>query len=310
MNLHDLSNKIVELVDQVKNSVVSIVTERVAMDHFFRPIPIRGVGSGFIADSRGYIITNNHVVEGVSRVNIILSDGSKLLGNVLSRDPTRDIALVKVDKTGLKNIKMGDSDNIKIGELVLAVGSPLGLPGPNVSIGVVSALGRNIEGKNIILENLIQTDAAINPGNSGGPLVNVDGEVIGVTTAMIPFAQGIGFAIPINNVKRFLWMIAKYGRPVYPRLGIYIMDVTPSLSSYYELPVKKGVIIVRVLYGTPAYDKGLRPGDIIVKADDTLINNTGDLRRVLEESVEKGEVKVRYLRGNEAYEVDIPLEYL
>jgi|Deesub1362B_J571_1020462.scaffolds.fasta_scaffold00005_31 S1-C subfamily serine protease len=307
MSLPEFSNQIVDLVANVKEGVVSIVTTKIQADAFLRPMPLRGVGSGFVIDENGYLITNNHVVKHADRVLVILSDGRKFDAAIVSRDPSRDLALLKIEAERLLPLKLGDSDKTRIGELVLAIGSPLGLPGPNVSIGVISATGRNIESKEVILEDLIQTDAAVNPGNSGGPLINMDGEVIGVTTAMIPYAQGISFAIPINAVKRFISMIIKYGRPVHPWIGVYVTDITPSLQSYYNLPVSKGVLVVKVIYGSPAFNGGIRAGDIIVSANNRDIENARGLRREMEDSVDKGSVSLKVLKRYGYVELDIPL---
>lgn len=307
MSLPEFSNQIVDLVANVKEGVVSIVTTKIQADAFLRPMPLRGVGSGFVIDENGYLITNNHVVKHADRVLVILSDGRKFDAAIVSRDPSRDLALLKIEAERLLPLKLGDSDKTRIGELVLAIGSPLGLPGPNVSIGVISATGRNIESKEVILEDLIQTDAAVNPGNSGGPLINMDGEVIGVTTAMIPYAQGISFAIPINAVKRFISMIIKYGRPVHPWIGVYVTDITPSLQSYYNLPVSKGVLVVKVIYGSPAFNGGIRAGDIIVSANNRDIENARGLRREMEDSVDKGSVSLKVLKRYGYVDLDIPL---
>ena len=303
-----MSNQIVELVNTIKDGVVSIVTTRVSVDNFFRPTPVRGVGSGFIISSNGYIITNNHVVRGMSRVTVITPDGKKYMSSVVSSDPMVDLALLKIDAETTP-LKLGDSDTIRVGEIVLAIGSPLGLPGPNVTMGVVSATGRNIEGEGIILEDLIQTDAAINPGNSGGPLINLDGEVVGVTTAMIPYAQGISFAIPINSVKRFLKMLAKYGRPIHPRIGVYIVAINPQLKTMYGLPTDEGLLVVRVQYGSPAYYSGIREGDIILEANGRKLKTARDLRRTIEDSIERGSVELYLMRPSGPARVEVGLEY-
>ena len=308
MKLSDFSNEIVNLVERVKDGVVSIVTTRISVDSFYRATPIKGVGSGFIINSDGYIITNNHVVRGLSKVNVIMPNGDKFVAKIVSTDPLKDLALLKIDTKTIP-LRLGDSDKIRIGEIVLAIGSPLGLPGPNVTMGVVSARGRNIEGEGIILEDLIQTDAAINPGNSGGPLINLEGEVMGVTTAMIPYAQGISFAIPINSVKRFLYMIAKYGRPIHPRIGVYIIAVTPQLRTMYGLPVDKGLMVVRVQFGSPAYYTGIREGDIILEADGKELRTAKDLRRVIEESIDKRKITLKILKPTGVEKREVDLEY-
>ncbi|MEM4903253.1 MAG: trypsin-like peptidase domain-containing protein, partial [Ignisphaera sp.] len=267
MDLKDLSHRIADIIEDVRESVVTISTVKLGLDELFGITPVKGVGSGFVIHNKGYIVTNSHVVRNASRVMVVLPDGESIEGRVLASDPQKDLALLKIDIEGLKQLALGDSDKVRVGELVFAIGSPLGLPGSTVTMGIVSAVNRTIVGENIILEDLIQTDAAINPGNSGGPLVNVDGEAIGVTTAIIPYAQGIGFAIPINTVKRFLDIIAKYGRPVMVWIGVYVAPINRQTAVMYGLPVEEGLVVVDVVRGGPAYSVGIRRGDIIVKAN-------------------------------------------
>lgn len=307
MDIKEFSNSITEIVARAMQSVVTISTVRIAMDEFFGLAPVRGVGSGFIIHSRGYIVTNNHVVQGSSTVYVVLSTGETIEAEVIATDPYRDLALVKVDTANLKPITLGDSDKIRVGEIVFAIGSPLGLPGATVTMGVVSAIGRTISGENIILEDLIQTDAAINPGNSGGPLVNVSGEAIGVTTAIIPYAQGIGFAIPINTVKRFLEMISKYGRPIVAWIGVYVAPITQEQARMFRLPISRGLVVVGVVRGSPAYEVGIARGDILIRANGREISSPRELRMAVEESIEKGYVELEIVRGSRRYNVEVPV---
>uniref|UniRef100_A0A7C5XJ44 Trypsin-like serine protease n=1 Tax=Ignisphaera aggregans TaxID=334771 RepID=A0A7C5XJ44_9CREN len=288
-------------------SVVTISTVRIAIDEFFGLAPVRGVGSGFIIHGKGYIVTNNHVVQGSSTVYVVTSSGETIEADVVATDPYRDLALVKVDAYNLKPIALGDSDKIRVGEIVFAIGSPLGLPGATVTMGVVSAVGRTISGENIILEDLIQTDAAINPGNSGGPLINVNGEAIGVTTAIIPYAQGIGFAIPINTVKRFLEMISRYGKPIVAWIGVYVAPITHEQAKMFRLSISKGLIVVGVVRGGPAYEVGISRGDIIVKANGKEISSPRELRMVVEESIDRGYIELEIVRGSKRYSVEVPI---
>ncbi|MEM2589842.1 MAG: trypsin-like peptidase domain-containing protein, partial [Zestosphaera sp.] len=213
MELREFSSRISDLITVVSKSVVTIFTLVPSIDIFFRYREVRGAGSGFFVEP-GLIVTNAHVVMNAREVVVLVPKHGKERAKVLVADPYRDLALLKVGVSDAEPLPLGDSDKLKVGDLVFAIGSPLGLPGPSVSMGVVSALGRTITGENIVLEDLVQTDAAINPGNSGGPLINVDGEAVGVATAIIPYAQGIGFAIPINTVRRFIQMIREYGTVV------------------------------------------------------------------------------------------------
>ncbi|MCL7382989.1 MAG: trypsin-like peptidase domain-containing protein [Thaumarchaeota archaeon] len=304
--LKNLSSEITKLVEGISESVASVVTTSLTIDAFLRVVPVRGVGSAFVISEDGYLVTNSHVVANAESITLLI-EGQTLQARILSLDPSRDIALLKTQVGKLKPIKLGDSDKVSVGELVLAIGSPLGLPGPNVSIGVVSAKGRAIEGEGFILEDLIQTDAAINPGNSGGPLVNMDGEVIGVTTAIIPFAQGIGFAIPINTVKRFIEMISKYGRPIRAYIGVVTTPLNEQIAGYYGLPVREGLIVLRVLRDSPADEYGIREGDIITHAGSHKLKSVGELRRIIEESIELGKVRLKIFRGWREIELEVPI---
>lgn len=307
MDIKEFSNSITEIVSNAMQSVVTISTVRVAIDEFFGLAPVRGVGSGFIIHSKGYIVTNNHVVQGSSTVYVIPPSGETIEAEVVATDPYRDLALVRVDIGGLKPIPLGDSDRIRVGEVVFAIGSPLGLPGATVTMGVVSAVGRTISGENIILEDLIQTDAAINPGNSGGPLINVGGEAIGVTTAIIPYAQGIGFAIPINTVKRFLEMISRYGRPIVAWIGVYVAPITQEQARMFRLPISKGLVVVGVVRGSPAHEAGISRGDIVVRANGREISSPRELRAAVEESIERGYIELEIIRGGRRYSVEVPI---
>jgi len=304
--LEELSKEVNRLVEGVWDGVASVITTKLGIDSFLRPVPLRGVGSAFVVSRDGYLVTNNHVVSRAESIELLLGR-RRMEAWVVARSPSRDIALLNVHGADFEPLKLGDSDQVKVGELVLAIGSPLGLPGPNISLGVVSAVGRTIEGEGFILEDLIQTDAAINPGNSGGPLLNMRGEVIGMTTAMIPYAQGIGFAIPINAVKRFMEMILRYGRALRPWIGVITMPLREHIARYLSLPVSEGLLVVRVLEGSPAYLHGIREGDIIVEAEGIKVKNTNQLRNILEDSIEKGYVRLRIVRRHGVSVVQVPI---
>ena len=305
LNIRDFSKEIALIVKKVKPSVVTISTEIPHPMAFFGYEPVKGYGSGFII-SPGYVITNSHVVRGASRVTVIFSDGYTSEADVLAMDPYRDLALLEVDEHG-EPIELGNSDKIEVGEVVLAIGSPLGLLENSVTMGVISAVGRTIAAQNITLEDVIQTDAAINPGNSGGPLVNLDGEAVGVTTAIIPFAHGIGFAIPINTVKRFIKMIEKYGRSLRAWIGVYVTPVNPTMAALYRIPVSEGLLVVRVVPGLPAEKSGIREGDIIISANNKPVKKTSDLREVLEDSIDKGYVTLEIARGKSSFIVNVKI---
>lgn len=305
MSLEAFNKQVSELINKVSKSVVTIFTTVPSIDLFFGYREFRGAGSGFFVEE-GLIVTNAHVVLNASEVNVLIPNRKREKAKVLDVDPYRDLALLRVNVRDVEPLKLGDSDLLSVGEMVFAIGSPLGLPGPSVSMGVISALGRTISGEKLVLEDLIQTDAAINPGNSGGPLINARGEVIGVATAIIPYAQGIGFAIPINTVKRFLEMIRKYGAPVRAWLGIYVTPVTNEVATLYDLPVNEGVIIVNIVPGSPAEEYGLKVGDIIIEAAGKLVKKVSDLRTAVEDSIDSECVELRIVRGYKTFKTCIP----
>src|SRR2546425_3435231 len=217
-DLASFESQITTAVEKLSESVVSIDSVRVARNFGYGFVPIEGKGSGVIVDPRGYVITNNHVIDGAARVQVHLKDGRSYVGEVVGADSQTDVAVIKVDADSLPAASLADSEKLKVGQIVLAIGNSLGLQGgPTVSMGVVSALGRPLPGADFIYEGLIQTDTAINPGNSGGPLADLNGNVIGINTAMIPFAQGVGFAIPANTIKWAVQQKREKGRAGRPR---------------------------------------------------------------------------------------------
>lgn len=309
MSLKELSSRISEIINKVLRSVVSIQTIAFTYDFLLQPIPLKGVGSGVIISPDGLIITNNHVVKNVTEVKVVLSDGRSFPANILARDPWRDLALLKIDVENLLPAKLGDSDSVNIGDLVFAIGNPLGLwRTPTVSLGIVSATGRTIAAtETLILEDLIQTDAAINPGNSGGPLINVEGEVIGITTAIIPTAQGIGFAIPSNTVKHFLQMIKKYGKAVRAWIGVYVTELNQEIARHLRIPFVKGVVIIKVIPNSPADYVGLSPPDVICEVNGMPVSNAKELRKIIENNVDKGYVTLKVFSRGRFWETKVPI---
>ncbi|MEM2021197.1 MAG: trypsin-like peptidase domain-containing protein [Zestosphaera sp.] len=305
MELRDFSSKVSELISRISGGVATVFTLVPSMDLFFRYREVRGAGSGFFIEP-GLIVTNAHVVMNASEVIALVPKHGREKARVLVADPYRDLALLRVGVNDVESLPLGDSDRLKVGDLVFAIGSPLGLPGPSVTMGVVSALGRTISGENVVLEDLIQTDAAINPGNSGGPLVNVDGEAVGVATAIIPYAQGIGFAIPINTVKRFVQMIKEYGTVIRAWLGVYVSPLTEEAIKLYDLPISEGVVVINVVPGSPAEKHGLMIGDVIAEADGKPLRKVSDLRAAIEESVESECVNLKIVRGRKIVSKCIP----
>lgn len=259
---------LVRAVDNVSKSVVNIASVRMLQDQLFRVFPVEGVGSGVVIDKKGYILTNNHVIDDAERLKVTLTDGRVFRGKVAGSDEVTDLAVIKVEaEQPLPAAELGNSDDLKAGQIVMAIGNPFGLTGgPAVTAGIVSSLNRSIQARSGVLE-FIQTDAAINPGNSGGPLVNTKGEVIAINTANMPYAQGIGFAVPINIAKSILKELVEKGRVTRPWIGVASMKVTPQLARYYGLPVSDGALIAKVEPYSPADDAGLRKGDIIEGID-------------------------------------------
>jgi serine protease Do len=297
---HDAgSQPVPRIVARVLPAVVSVATRLIERDQFNQPLPTRGLGSGFIVDRRGYVLTNFHVVEDAEEIKVTLSDGRSFRGTLVGGDRFTDLALLKIDGTGLATVGLGDSSRLAVGETVIAIGSPLWIEGgPTVTVGVVSALGRSMEQAGLpILHNLIQTDAAINPGNSGGPLLNLRGEVVGINTAVIASAHGIGFAISINEAKPVVRELMTHGRIVRASLGVVGVSVTPQVAYANNLPVERGVLVVRVEPGSPAGKAGIEPGDIITRAGGVTIRDLHHFHEALKGGKSGHELEVEMLRA-------------
>ena len=308
MTLSALENQVTGAVERLSESVVGIDSTKLTRDYRFGLVPIEGQGTGVIIDGSGIIVTNHHVIDDATKVQVNLKDGRSFVGEVIGSDPATDVALVKVDATGLPNATLGDSESLKVGQFVLAIGNALGLPGaPTVSMGVISALGRPLPGTDFVLEGLIQTDAAINPGNSGGPLADLEGRVVGLNTAMIAFAQGVGFAIPSDTIKRIVDQISRNGRVVRPWLGISGMDVNRSVARRYGLTVESGVLLAEVMRESPAHASGLREGDIVVKIGGGKVDNMKDLVTALSRMNIGDQLDVLFMRGGKSYETSLRL---
>jgi serine protease Do len=238
-------------------------------DQLLRIFPIEGVGSGVVIDKKGFILTNNHVIEKANKLKVTTTDGNVYEGSVVGTDKQTDLAIIKIaSKDALSSAELGDSDQLKIGQIVIAIGNPFGLDGgPSVTAGIISSLTRRLQFENGVME-LIQTDAAINPGNSGGPLINTKGEVIGINTAKMPYAQGIGFAVPINVAKTIISDLIENGRVTNrPWLGISAIKINRELASSYRLPSIEGSLIAEIQVNSPAHNADLRKGDIIQSID-------------------------------------------
>lgn len=244
-----------------------------------------GLGSGFIFSKDGYILTNEHVIDGADKIKVTVQGYEKPFdAKVVGSDYDLDLAILKIDAPkDLPYLNMGDSDKIKAGDWVVAIGNPYGLD-HTVTVGVISAKGRPITIKDRNYENLLQTDASINPGNSGGPLLNLKGEVIGINTAINAQAQGIGFAIPTSTVKGVLQQLLEKGKIVRPWLGVVIQEVTPDLAEYFKLDSLDGAIISYVAPGSPAAKAGLSRGDVILEIDKKPVKNPNDVVEIIENS--------------------------
>jgi len=239
----------------------------------------RSLGSGFIIDKDGYIVTNNHVIDNADEIKVRLANHKEFDATVVGRDPKTDLALIKIKGARhLVPLKMGDSDRLEVGSWVVAIGSPFGLE-QTVTAGIVSAKGRVIGSGPY--DDFIQTDASINPGNSGGPLLNMQGEVVGINTAIVAQGQGIGFAIPVNLAKGILAQLKEHGSVTRGWLGVGIQDLTPQLAEYYGLKDRKGVLVSQVFKGDPAEKAGIKPNDIIVAVDGKPVGSSRELSTVI-----------------------------
>lgn len=306
--VEELQKRIIEVYENTIQSVVGVSTVRL-VDMLFAQAPVRGWGSGVIVD-RNLVVTNSHVIEGFERVSISFHDGSTSHAEILAADPLIDIAFLEADTGAHKPVRLGDSGKLKVGQLVVAIGNPFGqvLGGPSLTLGVVSGLGRTLHVEGRVYENLIQTDAAVNPGNSGGPLMNLEGEMVGITTAMIPFAQGIGFAIPVNEVKYALEQVRKHGRILRPWIGVYGLDVNPAVAAQLNLPVQRGVLVVRVVPGGPAHVAGLRPGDVILAVNREPVSSVADLVTALRKAGVGSTVELRVLQRGSTVSISVEVE--
>jgi serine protease Do len=266
----------------------------------------RSLGSGFLLDNEGYIVTNNHVVEDADQIKVRLSDESEYDATIIGRDPKTDLALIKIDAPSkdLKPLELGDSDTIPVGSWVVAIGSPFGLE-QTVTAGIVSAKGRIIGSGPY--DDFIQTDASINPGNSGGPLLNLKGEVVGINTAIVASGQGIGFAIPINMAGGIISQLKDSGEVSRGWLGVGIQDLTPELAEYYAIKEKEGVLVTQTYEGDPADKAGIKEGDVIVAVDGKRIASSRELSRTVAEAGVGNKMSLTVLRDGREKEIDVKL---
>jgi serine protease Do len=309
-------NTFVKVIEEVKPSVarVDVITSDTPWSkdwddffkYFFGPdwdkmFKGQGIGSAFVIDSnKYYLVTNNHVIEKAKEIYITFPENSiKYKAQVVGSDPFTDLALIKLDITD-KNIKLpalefDDSDSIKIGEWVIAVGNPYGFD-YSATVGVISAKNRTIDVGNLHLEDLLQTDAPINPGNSGGPLVDLNSKVIGVNTAVAIGAQGIGFAIPSNKAQKIIKDLEAFGKVVRPNLGVEVVDLTPEIIRFLGINITEGVMIKEIETDGPAYNAGLKKGDIIYAINSEIVKNTIYYRKILDKYKPGDNIKIDIIR--------------
>lgn len=316
------SSAITDTVDKVGPAVVSIISTRNVLDFFGNTVEQSGGGTGFIITSDGLILTNKHVVSEEADYTVITQDGDNYPGTILALDPILDLAVVKIEATGLPAVDLGDSTDLKIGQWVVAIGNALAEFQNTVTVGVVSAKDRQIVAGGGFepaerLEGLIQTDAAINPGNSGGPLVNLKGQVVGINTAVASDAQNIGFSIPINSAKVVIESVQKYGRIVRPMLGVRYVPITKELAELENLPVQRGALIASsssnepaIIAGSPAATVGLKDGDILIKINGEEITERNSLAQLLQQYQVNDEISVTYLRDGVETTVNVTLTEL
>lgn len=301
---------IVRTAKAVGPAVVGITNKATAHDWFDNPVETEGVGSGVIFKSDGYIVTNNHVVEGAKEIIVSLADGRSMQGKVIGADAMTDLAVVKVEAKDLPTAVFGDSDQVVVGEPAIAIGNPLGLEFQgSVTAGVISALNRTLESSNKPLK-LIQTDAAISPGNSGGALANADGQVIGINSIKIAASgvEGIGFAIPINTVQKVVSDLIDKGYVVRPYLGVSVFDTKTAARYGYQLNIDKGVYVFKADPAGPAGKAGIQRGNILLKIDGKAVNSVGEVRTKVAEHSVGDQVEVTFVRGGSQQTATVTLE--
>lgn len=336
----DLTTSFAPVVKKVGPSVVNVYTTAKATmqntafgsgipdDPFFRrffgdrlegqrpqmPAPKqRGAGSGVIVTADGYILTNHHVVEGAEEIKVVLTpDKREFTARVIGSDSKTDIAVLKVEANDLPHVTLGDSEQLEIGDLVLAVGNPFGI-GQTVTMGMVSAKGRATMGDDLAYQDFIQTDAAINPGNSGGALVDAKGRLIGINTAILSRTganNGIGFAVPVNLARSVMENLIEHGRVVRGYLGAWIQDVTPDLAKAFDLDAREGALVSEVSPDGPAFKAGLKSGDVIVKFDGDKVTDSRSLRLRIAGTAPKTKTALTVIRDGKVKEIDVRLKEL
>jgi serine protease Do len=307
------------LVDKVGPSVVSIVTTATAEPFFGQALQQQGAGTGMIVSSDGYVLTNKHVVDGTNTIKVVLADGTTHENvRVIGTDPLNDVAFLKIDNvTNLPAVEIGDSSTTRVGQQVVAIGNSLGQYQNTVTTGIISGIGRPISAQSgdtvETLTDLLQTDAAINPGNSGGPLLNLSGQVIGINTAIVEDAQGIGFAIPINATKGILKGVLAGNGVKRAYLGVNFVSITAEVAKFYNLPVKKGAYVhasrgSAVTAGSPAEKAGIKDGDIITKVGNLEVGEKGSVSSLVAEYQPGDTIELTILRDGKTTTLPVAIE--
>jgi serine protease Do len=334
-----LATAVRDVTQKVKPAVVQITNQQTQLGQFNQPFTVpAGVGSGVIYDTQGHILTNNHVVEGAQQLLVSLADGRSFPAKLIGADPQTDLAVVQISGNNLPTAQLGDSSQLQVGDWSVAIGNALALSGgPTVTAGVISALNRTVQepgsssgpgagsgpgGSSGVgapttagpfLFDVIQTSAPINPGNSGGPLVNLAGQVIGINTLVAGqaepgvSAQGIGFAIAINTVKPIADQLVKSGQVVHPSLGIAYVPLNPALAAQLGVNQQRGDVIAQVMPGSPAQQAGLQRGDVVIKIDNTTLQNESDLARIINQHKPGDKVTLTIARNNQTMNVTVTL---
>jgi len=315
---------VVQVVDRVSPAVVYIGTvqmvetrfrSRTLFDEFFfapreERQAVEGLGSGVIIDPSGVIVTNDHVIRGASEIHVVLADGRQLDAEVVGADTENDLAVLRVSAKGpLPAAKLGTSSDLMIGETVVAIGSPLGLK-KTVTVGVLSALGRTIRSEDRVFNDFIQTDASINPGNSGGPLLNIDGEIIGINSAIIATAQNIGFAIPADKVRRIVAELTQFGKVRPAWIGFDAQPLTLELARRLGWDRTFGAMVSNVEQGSPAADAGMQRGDVVMQVGTTQVEDADDLKSRFRSFTAKSTVALKAFRGGQVLDLTLtPVEF-
>ncbi|MCL2009812.1 MAG: Do family serine endopeptidase [Synergistaceae bacterium] len=327
--LERANNPVVRIVKDVSPAVVNIDVETIArrsrispfqndplfrrffgeeFERFTRSVPMRGRGSGFVVSKDGQILTNNHVVDGTDKITVTMSDGRTYEAEVLGKDPTFDLAVIKINpESELTVLELGDSDLIEVGESVVAIGNPYGFE-HTVTVGVISAKNRSVHARNINFDGFLQTDAAINPGNSGGPLIDMDGKVIGINTAIIPYAQGLGFAIPVNMAKQIMDDLVTHGRVKRGWLGVSVQNMTREFAEAYNIKEENGVIVGDVLPDSAAERAKIQRGDVIVSLNGEQVKDVQWFVGKIRSQAPGAELKLKVVRSGRTIDVTVKLD--